>query len=83
EPMTTDYNHSKNLTHYPNHKGFKEHLRQLESTSFNCSLEQLKSLLYAEFENMGKSTVVIDSAPFERENYELKASLYYAAYTKL
>jgi hypothetical protein len=26
---------------------------------------------------------VIDSAPFERENYELKASLYYAAYTKL
>ena len=83
EPMTTDYNHSKNLTHYPNHKGFKEHVRQVESTSFNCSLEQLKSLLYAEFENMGKSTVVIDSAPFERENYELKASLYYAAYTKL
>ncbi len=83
EPMTTDYNHSKNLTHYPNHKGFKEHVRQVESTSFNCSLEQLKSLLYAEFENMGKSTVVINSAPFERENYELKASLYYAAYTKL
>lgn len=83
EPMRTDYNHSKNLTDYPNNEGFKEHLRQVESTSFNCSIEQLKSLLYAEFENMGKSTIVIDSASFERENYILKASLYYAAYTKL
>jgi SAM-dependent methyltransferase len=83
EPMTTDYNHSKNLTHYPNHKGFKEHLRQLESTSFNCSLEQLKSLLYAEFENMGKSTIIIDNTPFQCETYELKASLYYARYIKL
>jgi len=83
EPIRTDYNHSKNLTDYPNHKGFKEHLRQIESTSFNCSLEQLKSLLCAEFENMGKSTIVIDSTTFERENSELKASLYYAAYTKL
>ena len=83
EPMRTDYNHSKNLTDYPNHEGFKEHLRQVESTSFNCSIEQLKSLLYAEFENMGKSTIVIDSTTFERENSELKASLYYAAYTKL
>ena len=83
EPMRTDYNHSKNLTDYPNNEGFKEHLRQVESTSFNCSIEQLKSLLSAEFENMGKSTKVIDSSAFERENYELKASLYYAAYTKL
>ena len=83
EPMRTDYNHSKNLTAYPNHEGFKEHLRQVEPTSFNCSIEQLKSLLYAEFENMGKSTIVIDSTPFERENYELKAFLYYATYTKL
>ncbi len=83
EPMRTDYKHSKNLTDYPNHKGFKEHLRQVESTSFNCSLEGLKSLLSAEFENMGKSTKVIDSALFKCENYELKASLYYAAYTKL
>ncbi|MEK9583756.1 MAG: methyltransferase domain-containing protein [Flavobacteriaceae bacterium] len=83
KPMITDYKHSKNLTDYPNHKGFKEHLRQAESTSFNCSLEQLKSLLYAEFENMGKSTIIIDRTRFERETYELKASLYYAAYTKL
>ena len=83
ETLTTDYNHAKNLTHYPNHKGFKEHLRQLESTSFNCSLEQLKSLLYAEFENMCKSTKVLDSFHFERETYELKASLYYARYIKL
>ena len=83
EPMRTDYNHSKNLKDYPNQEGFKEHLRQVESTSFNCSLEGLKSLLSAEIENMGKSTKVIDSALFERENYELKASLYYAAYTKL
>ncbi len=82
EPMRTDYNHSKNLTDYPNHKSFKEHVRQVESTSFNCSLEQLKSLLYAEFENMGKSTKVIDSASFERESYELKAFLYYTGYTK-
>lgn len=83
EPMRADYKHSKNLTDYPNHKGFKEHLRQVEPTSFNCSIEQLKSLLYAEFENMGESTKVIDSAPFERENYELKAFLYYTKYTKL
>jgi SAM-dependent methyltransferase len=83
EPMRTDYNHSKNLKDYPDHEGFKEYLRQVESTSFNCSLEGLKSLLFAEFENMGKSTKVIDSALFECENYELKASLYYAAYTKL
>ncbi|MCH1595205.1 MAG: class I SAM-dependent methyltransferase [Flavobacteriaceae bacterium] len=83
EPMRADYKHSKNLTDYPNHKGFKEHLRQVEPTSFNCSIEQLKSLLYAEFENMGESTKVIDSAPFERENYELKAFLYYTTYTKL
>jgi hypothetical protein len=83
EPMRTDYNHSKNLKDYPDHEGFKEYLRQVESTSFNCSLEGLKSLLFAEFENMGKSTKVINSALFECENYELKASLYYAAYTKL
>jgi SAM-dependent methyltransferase len=83
EPMRTEYNHSKNLKDYPDHEGFKEYLRQVESTSFNCSLEGLKSLLFAEFENMGKSTKVIDSALFECENYELKASLYYAAYTKL
>ena len=83
EPMRTDYNHSKNLTDYPNNEGFKEHLRQVESTSFNCSIEQLKSLLYAEFENMGKSTIIIDRTRFERETYELKASLYYTAYTKL
>ncbi len=83
EPLTTDYNHSKNLTNYPDYGGFKEHLRQVESTSFSCSLEQLKSLLNAELENMGKSTVIIDNAPFEYENYDLKASLYYTAYTKL
>ena len=81
--MRTDYNHSKNLTDYPDYGEFKEQVRQVESTSFSCSLEQLKSLLSAEFENIGKSTKVIDSAPFERENYILKASLYYAAYTKL
>jgi hypothetical protein len=83
EPMRTDYNHSKNLTDYPNHKDFEEHVRQVESTSFSCSLEQLKSLLRAEFENMGKSTIVIDNARFEHQNYELEASLFYAAYTKL
>ncbi len=83
EPMTTDYNHSKNLTQYPDYVGFKEQDRQVESTSFSCSLNQLKSLLAAEFENMGKSTIVLDSFHFERENYELKASLYYARYIKL
>ena len=83
EPLITDYNHSKNLTDYPDYGGFKEQVRQVESTSFSCSLKQLKSLLSAEFENMGKSTIVIDSTRFEREIYELKATLYYAAYTKL
>ena len=83
EPMTTDYDHSKNLTDYPNYEGFKEQIKQVESTSFSCSLEQLKSLLNAEFENMGNSTIGIDSARFEREYYELKASLYYTVYTKL
>lgn len=83
DPMRTDYNHSKNLADYPNYKDFEEHVRQIESTSFSCSLEQLKSLLRAEFENMGKSTIVIDNARFERQNYELEASLFYAAYNKL
>ena len=83
EPMRTDYNHSKNLTDYPHYGEFKEQVRQVESTSFSCSLEQLKSLLRAEFENMGKSTIVIDNARFERQNYELEASLFYAAYNKL
>lgn len=83
EPLITDYNHSKNLTDYPNYKDFEEQVRQVESTSFSCSLEQLKSLLSAEFENMGQSTIVIDHTRFERETYELKATLYYAAYTKL
>jgi len=80
---TTDYNHAKNLINYPDFQGFKEQVVKVESTSFNCNLEQLKSLLGAEFEHLNKPKGLLDTIRFDRETCELKASIYYSMYTKL
>ena len=80
---TTDYNHAKNLINYPDFQGFKEQVVKVESTSFSCNLEQLKSLLGAEFEHMGKPKDLLDTIRFDRETFELKAALYYSMYSKL
>jgi len=79
---TTDYNHAKNLSNYQDFQGFKEQVVKVESTSFNCNLEQLKSLIGAEFEHMGKPKDLLDSIQFDQETYELKAALYYSMYIK-
>ena len=81
--QTTDYNHAKNLSNYQDFQGFKEQVVKVESTSFSCNLEQLKSLLGAEFEHMGKPKDLLDMIRFDRETFELKAALYYSMYTKL
>jgi len=81
--QTTDYNHAKNLSNYPEQSGFKEEICEVGFTSFNCNLEQLKSLLGAEFEHMGKPKDLLDMIRFDRETFELKAALYYSMYTKL
>ena len=81
--QTTDYNHSKNLSNYPEQSGFKEEICEVGFTSFNCNLEQLKSLLGAEFEHMGKPKDLLDTIRFDRETFELKAALYYSMYSKL
>ena len=78
----TDYNHSKNLSNYSEQSDFKEEICKVGFTSFNCNLEQLKSLLGAEFEHMGKPKDLLDSIQFDQETYELKAALYYSMYSK-
>lgn len=79
---TTDYNHSKNLSNYSEQSDFKEEICNVGFTSFNCNLEQLKSLLGAEFEHMGKPKDLLDTIQFDQETYELKAALYYSMYSK-
>ena len=78
----TDYNHSKNLSNYSEQSDFKEEICNVGFTSFNCNLEQLKSLLGAEFEHMGKPKDLLDTIQFDQETCELKAALYYSMYSK-
>lgn len=80
--QATDYNHAKNLSNYSEQSSFKEEICEVRFTSFNCNLEQLKSLLGAEFEYMGKPKDLLDTIPFDQETYELKATLYYSMYIK-
>ena len=80
--QATHYNHAKNLSNYSEQSSFKEEICEVRFTSFNCNLEQLKSLLGAEFEHMGKPKDLLDTIPFDQETYELKAALYYSMYIK-
>jgi SAM-dependent methyltransferase len=82
EPFPIDYNHSKNLSNYPEQSSFKKEICEVQFTSFNCNSEQLKSLQGAEFEYMGKPKDLLDTIQFDQETYELKATLYYSMYIK-